>query len=297
MEEIKKVIQDGFEEIVFEDEDKEILLNKIKRSRRKNIKQKTLIVFSSVAMIWLLLFSSANQIITYAIDQSAEKMELQLKMYNSVLYYETVQGQYQEIDYLREQKEQVNFKINEGDNPGGTVQININDNIYIEEKSNGDKRIVYENSPEGEIVTEDKRTMVDKITQNLFEKWETLKDAYVIMNDGIPGYNYRERPSYIHYSSFITFPQAPAHYLRVLENWEIKEEGTLLGRKVKVIEGEFDKNSKEKFRSETFKMWVDTESGVLLKYISYDKDGKPTKEVQVNEIKFNEDLNDEDFLE
>lgn len=297
MEEIKKVIEDGFEDIIFDDEDKEILLDNIKRSRRRNIKQKTLIVFSSAAMIWLLLFSSANQIITYAIDQSAEKIELQLKMYNSVLYYETVQGQYQETDYLREQKEQVKFKISEGDTPGGTVQININDNIYIEEKSNGNKRIVYEDSPEGEIVTEDKRTMVDKFTQNLFEKWETLKDAFVIMNDGIPGYNYRERPSYIHYSSFITFPQAPAHYLRVLENWEIKEEGTLLGRKVKVIEGEFDKNSKEKFRSETFKMWVDTESGVLLKYISYDRDGKMTKEVQVNEIKFNEDLNAEDYLE
>ncbi|MFE4524905.1 hypothetical protein ACFRCQ_22830 [Cytobacillus firmus] len=297
MEEIKKVIEDGFEEIIFDDEDKEILLDTIKRSRRRNIKQKTLIIFSSAAMIWLLLFSSANQIITYAIDQSAEKMELQLKMYNSVLYYETVQGQYQETDYLREQKEQVKFKISEGDTPGGTVQININDNIYIEEKSNGNKRIVYEDSPEGEIVSEDKRTIVDKFTQNFFEKWETLKDAFVIMNDGIPGYNYRERPSYIHYSSFITFPQAPAHYLRVLENWEIKEEGTLLGRKVKVIEGEFDKNSKEKFRSETFKMWVDTESGVLLKYISYDKDGKMTKEVQVNEIKFNEDLNAEDYLE
>ncbi|OHX41324.1 hypothetical protein [Cytobacillus oceanisediminis] len=297
MEEIKKVIEDGFEEIIFDDEDKEILLDTIKRSRRRNIKQKTLIIFSSAAMIWLLLFSSANQIITYAIDQSAEKMELQLKMYNSVLYYETVQGQYQETDYLREQKEQVKFKISEGDTPGGTVQININDNIYIEEKSNGNKRIVYEDSPEGEIVSEDKRTIVDKFTQNLFEKWETLKDAFVIMNDGIPGYNYRERPSYIHYSSFITFPQAPAHYLRVLENWEIKEEGTLLGRKVKVIEGEFDKNSKEKFRSETFKMWVDTESGVLLKYISYDKDGKMTKEVHVNEIKFNEDLNAEDYLE
>ncbi|EWG08419.1 hypothetical protein [Cytobacillus firmus] len=297
MEEIKKVIEDGFEEIIFDDEDKEILLDTIKRSRRRNIKQKTLIIFSSAAMIWLLLFSTANQIITYAIDQSAEKMELQLKMYNSVLYYETVQGQYQETDYLREQKEQVKFKISEGDTPGGTVQININDNIYIEEKSNGNKRIVYEDSPEGEIVSEDKRTIVDKFTQNLFEKWETLKDAFVIMNDGIPGYNYRERPSYIHYSSFITFPQAPAHYLRVLENWEIKEEGTLLGRKVKVIEGEFDKNSKEKFRSETFKMWVDTESGVLLKYISYDKDGKMTKEVHVNEIKFNEDLNAEDYLE
>ncbi|MBG9590204.1 hypothetical protein [Cytobacillus firmus] len=139
--------------------------------------------------------------------------------------------------------------------------------------------------------------MVEKFTQNLLEKWETLKDAFVIMNDGIPGYNYKERPSYIHYSSFITFPQAPAHYLRVLENWEIKEKGTLLGRKVKVIEGEFDKNSKEKFRSETFKMWVDTESGVLLKYISYDKDGKMTKEVQVNEIMFNEELNTEDYLE
>ncbi|MBG9590205.1 hypothetical protein [Cytobacillus firmus] len=127
MEEIKKVIEDGFEEIIFDDEDKEILLDKIKRSRRKNIKQKTLIIFSSAAMIWLLLFSSANQIITYAIDQSAEKMELQLKMYNSVLYYETVQGQYQETDYLREQKEQLKFKINEGDTPGGTVEININD--------------------------------------------------------------------------------------------------------------------------------------------------------------------------
>lgn len=297
MEEIKRVIGDGLDDIVFDNEDKEFLLDKIKRARRKKVKQKSLIVFSSVAMIWLLLFSSANQIITYAIDQSAVKMELQLKMYNSVLFYETVQGQYQETDYLREQKEQVKFKINEGDTPGGTVQININDNIYIEEKSNGDKRIVYEDSPEGEIVTEDKRTMVEKFTQNLFEKWETLKDAYVIMNDGIPGYNYRKRPSYIHYSSFITFPQVPAHYLRVLENWEIKEEGTLLGRKVKVIEGKFDQNSKEKFRSETFKMWVDTESGVLLKFISYDKNGKLTKEVQVNEIKFNEDLNVGDFLE
>lgn len=297
MDEIKRVIGDGLEDIVFDNEDKEFLLDKIKQARRKKTKQKSLIVFSSVAMIWLLLFSSANQIITYAIDQSAEKMELQLKMYNSVLYYETVQGQYQETDYLREQKEQGKFKINEGDTPGGNVQININDNIYIEEKSNGDKRFVYEDSPEGEIVTEDTRTMVEKFTQNLFEKWETLKDAYVIMNDGMPGYNYRERPSYIHYSSFITFPQAPAHYLRVLENWEIQEEGTLLGRKVKVIEGEFDKSSKEKFRSETFKMWVDTETGVLLKYFSYDKDGKLTKEVQVKEIKFNEDLNVGDFLE
>lgn len=44
-------------------------------------------------------------------------------------------------------------------------------------------------------------------------------------------------------------------------------------------------------------MWIDTESGVLLKYISYDKNGKMTKEVQVNEIKFNEDLKVEDFLE
>lgn len=44
-------------------------------------------------------------------------------------------------------------------------------------------------------------------------------------------------------------------------------------------------------------MWADTKTGVLLKYFSYDKDGKLTKEVQVNEIKFNEDLNVGDFLE
>ncbi|MGM0779106.1 MAG: hypothetical protein ACQEXE_21515 [Bacillota bacterium] len=296
MEEIKRVIGEGLEEIEFDNEDKEFLFEKIKRKKKKKFKQRTFIAFSSAAVIWLLLFSSANQIITYAIDQSAEKMELQLKMYNSVLYYDTVQGQYQEIDYLRDQSENVSFKISEGDNPGGTVQVNINENIYIDEKSNGTKRIIVEDSPEGEVVSEDKRTVVEKLTLNVFEKWETLKDAYMIMNGGIPGYNYRDRPSYIHYSSFITFPQDAAHYLRVLENWEIKAEGTLLGRKVKIIEGEFDQNSKEKFKSETFKMWVDTESGVLLKYISYDKDKKPTKEVKVNEIKFNEELNIKNYL-
>ncbi|RFB18685.1 hypothetical protein DZB84_00045 [Bacillus sp. HNG] len=78
------------------------------------------------------------------------------------------------------------------------------------------------------------------------------------------------------------------NYLKSLDNWEIEiQNEKILTHNTIVIKGNLNEYAAEKHSAETFRFWIDKDSGVLLKYETYNGKGEVVdylypKELQIN---------------
>ncbi|MCC3357080.1 sigma-E factor regulatory protein RseB domain-containing protein [Bacillus sp. REN16] len=78
------------------------------------------------------------------------------------------------------------------------------------------------------------------------------------------------------------------NYLKNLENWEIEiQNEKILTHNTIVIKGNLNEYAAEKHSAKTFRFWIDKDSGVLLKYETYNQNGEVVdylypKELQIN---------------
>jgi outer membrane lipoprotein-sorting protein len=72
------------------------------------------------------------------------------------------------------------------------------------------------------------------------------------------------------------FPyEIASNYTRDLEKWEIeKQNEELVGHNTLVLSGELDSYASDKTKSATFRFWVDKDTGILLKYETYNSSGE-----------------------
>ena len=92
--------------------------------------------------------------------------------------------------------------------------------------------------------------------------------------DGIPCHNRRMDITNCPLSSYCIYPQDFTYsYLQDFDMWDITDEVEYLGRKCIVIEGATSPYVAEKHGSGSFKMTVDSETGVLMEFESYGDNG------------------------
>ncbi|MDQ0878268.1 hypothetical protein QFZ77_006927 [Paenibacillus sp. V4I3] len=173
----------------------------------------------------------------------------------------------------------VEFQIREGKNPASYLLVNqpngtkseyINDNHYELRRSDGkeQRERVSTRNPENEP----KLTFVSKA-------------------DGQPSYYFPADPAWSSSAEVIVAPLRHLGWIVVdLELWSIKSRETFLGRKINIIEGKLPSSRAEKMHADTYKIWVDDETSMVLKNQTYDNKGKVVESFEVTSIEVNPQL-------
>ncbi|WML52269.1 M56 family metallopeptidase [Neobacillus sp. PS3-12] len=119
---------------------------------------------------------------------------------------------------------------------------------------------------------------IQKETLGRTERLTANKDKY-----SINVYSVREYPL-LDEANFYLFPYEIANtYLDNSVKWKIeKQNEEILGHNTLVIKGELDQNL-----STSFRFWVDKDTGILVKYETYNKDGKVLSYLDPKELTIN----------
>lgn len=110
--------------------------------------------------------------------------------------------------------------------------------------------------------------------------------ARVGTEDGVPVYYYRNDLTNCDYAAVSIFPQTLAFGLLTnLNDWEVVSTDTYLDRNVLIVEGTIsDPIYSQKINSETFKLVVDAETGIVLEFVGYDDLGNETESIKTTDI-------------
>ena len=117
--------------------------------------------------------------------------------------------------------------------------------------------------------------------------------ARVGTEDGVPVYYYRNDLTNCDYAAVSIFPQTLVFGLLTnLNDWEVVATDTYLDRNVLVVEGAIsDPIYSQKINSETFKLVVDAETGIVLEFIGYDDLGNETESIKTTDISIIKNVN------
>ncbi len=116
-------------------------------------------------------------------------------------------------------------------------------------------------------------------------------ERYWINEDGEPCCFYRGDATNTGYAKRCIFSQELAiGYLHDFNLWSVDSIEEYNGRKCYIISGTADEEYGKKLNVEKFKLCVDFETGVLLKYEGYSSDGELTHFLYTDNIKINEGI-------
>ncbi|SFL57663.1 bla regulator protein blaR1 [Paenibacillus sp. 1_12] len=190
-------------------------------------------------------------------------------MHNSLDPITTVRGKL--IDSTSSDKEIVEFQVREGIHPVSYLNVGNHETIYTNgyliHKINGEySKMTYIGPPP--LTPNEKK--LPKVEQT------PRRDP---ANSGIA-------------ETIIAPEQNAMAYLEDHTLWSVKGEDFLLGRPVIIISGDLSHDFKSKYDAKKFTMWVDKETGMLLKKEEYDNKGKMTASINVLEIEINPTLDE-----
>lgn len=115
------------------------------------------------------------------------------------------------------------------------------------------------------------------------------EERHFTTDDGFPAYSYRANPTNIPSASICIFPQEMTFgYLTDTDLWEIKGVEKLNGRTCYHITGVTEESYGKKLGVESFEFFVDTDTGVLLKYVGYDTNGNISGYLYSENMQFEE---------
>jgi outer membrane lipoprotein-sorting protein len=218
------------------------------------------------------------------------KEEILTKMLNTVDYFETAKGE---------------FKINYADTLGETL---IEYELSLNNKAGGYSKVTYITEGAEKVTTlyykDGTRWEIDENSgiygegkyseETQGNQSETLKieDAFSVDSRGSNVTYYRERP-HIGQAGSSLFPyEIASNYTRDLNSWDIeKQNEELLGHNTLVIEGEIDRRDFQSFR-----FWVDKDTGILVKYETYSSDGNLVDYLHPTKLEINVPIDSEKFI-
>lgn len=146
---------------------------------------------------------------------------------------------------------------------------------------------------DGEYVTDyfnDDKTyrIVQSVEPRLFSEQEIPEGqprAFMGSNDRQPSYIYRDDPTNSVWGSFCLFPQGLTFgYLTDFDLWDIEGTETYLDRECLILSGQSNGSYKRKTGVNTFTMYVDSQTGILLKQIGFNEKGEVVRYLTVNSI-------------
>ncbi|MBU7315373.1 sigma-E factor regulatory protein RseB domain-containing protein [Paenibacillus oleatilyticus] len=203
--------------------------------------------------------------------------EIKEKMLNAIDNYQTVQGAYRNV--TKNRNITVDFEVEQGSNPYS--RILVKDKAGIKKESISDKNTLIEFDVKHKTYTKDDKSKINDEKVAVREFKDSKNEKHMV---------HRSDPATAQDAQLVTFPQQIAFWLKDDEkNYSIVGSETILNRNATVIEGKLTSTLSEKFGSK-FKLWVDTETGVLLKLLTFDAQQNETSRIEVLNIEFNKSL-------
>jgi hypothetical protein len=179
------------------------------------------------------------------------KEEILTKMLNTVDHFETAKGEFELYYANSDTKMNVEYELSIREKSGGLVKTTVNVNGEITTRPFSYKDVYRETPP------------------------LKIEDTFQINEEGDQVTDIRWSPP-IQEAENSLFPyEIASNYTRNLSLWEIeKQNEELLGHNTLVIKGVLNNYASNKSQSNTFRFWVDKESGVLVKYETYNSNGE-----------------------
>lgn len=218
------------------------------------------------------------------------KEEILTKMLNTVDYFETAKGEFKikYADTVGEYSIEYELSLN---NKAGSYSKNtyITDgaekitSLYYKD---GTKWTIDENSDsyaEGPYQLETQGTQSETLT---------IEDAFSVNSKGITVSETLERP-YMGEAQFSLYPfyGVASDYIRDLNSWDIeKQNEELLGHNTLVIRGKVNRRD-----FQTFRFWIDKDTGILVKYETYNSAGKVVDYLKSSKLEINVPIDSEKF--
>ncbi|MBA4495197.1 hypothetical protein ACFO25_00525 [Paenactinomyces guangxiensis] len=228
--------------------------------------------------------SGSKPTVDLAYHQDPKVAAIQKKMLNAVDYYKDIQGSFHIAFTNNQQNEQVEFMIAEGTSPGSSIKVTGKNGTVREMKSDG--KSLLELNHQTRAYQKSKAAYADPDIANgpRYYKDEAGRSVYVTRQD----------PAQAHAANEVTLPQ---HYAFWLSNPNNKVTGheKLLNRDVTVVEGTHDAYLAKKLKAKSYKMWVDTNTGVLLKLEGKDANGKEAYHIMTTQIRINQGVDQSKF--
>lgn len=237
----------------------------------------------------------------------ADKNDIYHMMLNSIDYYDKVSGTiyFPTGDINLVNSVQFQSVLSE------TTAYSHYSQVYADNISNYSMESISSEAEEIEnlIYDEEEYCNADEsVSMNLIEKSYTTKvgdaisldcvceipdnERITIAEDGEPCYNYRTNPTNVPEASICIFPQEMAFgFLADQELWDIDGIEEIDGNKGYHIIGTTTKEYGNKINVSSFEFVVDTDTGVLLKYVGYDSNGEISDYMYTENIKFEDNAN------
>ena len=113
--------------------------------------------------------------------------------------------------------------------------------------------------------------------------------AFLSTRDETPCYVYRADPTNSVYGSYCLFPQGLTFgFLTDFDLWDITENIIYMNRECLVIDGQTTESYNKKMGTDSFTMYVDSQTGILLKMECMDSAGNIVRYMTVNSVSIDE---------
>lgn len=230
------------------------------------------------------------------VSENLTKEDVVQKLLNTVDYFHTAAGSFEEYVLFYDDSESttmVEFELSIKNKIGGYEKlVNLMDE-NIMGYSQIVKEYVYNHEKIWTLYDKDKTYLENTYEPQSERTPTTIEDAFSIDLDVLYEENkvFRERP--IGASGMSLFPyEKVSSYLRNMQLWEIENQNeVLLGHNTIVLFGKMDEQviakTKMKATTDTFRFWVDKDTGILIKYETYDVNGKLTSYLHPDRLDIN----------
>lgn len=228
----------------------------------------------------------------------SQKDEIIYKMLNSIDYFNTATVEFSALfpSFSVAQDYYIETNIDTG------VSHQICSDNFVETRDAVSAK-AYETYSDGKVVREYNnmersvrtlRTVEERRT--LAEEWPGIEERYYIDENEAPHYRYRGNPTNADMAGECLFPQVAAFaYLVDKSLWSVVKSLEYCERECYFIEGTVRDSYSEQIGADTFMMYVDKETGVLLKLEAYDSHGNIVSSMVVSSISIDEPMTRDSF--
>lgn len=208
------------------------------------------------------------------------QQEVQERMLNSYHFFDTVKGSFHftsnDVGYDYTVKYQLKWKDKKVQYHVKTTDLKKQ---TTEEQSyaNGETTILY---------TNDK--IFEKIKQDIRDKGEFLETEKAIVknSDGSKEYHYPETDLNLGMAeNSLHAKEIALGFLEDYSLWKVRGTEKMLSRNAVVIDGKFSPYYQEKLHAKTFTLWMDENTGIILKSETYTEAGEVVDRLETTDFK------------
>ncbi|WP_445491256.1 hypothetical protein [Niallia sp. 03133] len=220
------------------------------------------------------------------------KEQILTKLLNTVDYFKTAKGSFEESRQSSGNKWEVHYQLlMDGKDSSGYSRVSFN---------NGeDEQATYFSKDKKWNIEEKKKTYTGGNYFSPEDYGEPLAIEEAFGNttgSGATTTMYRGRPAIGRADSSLFPYEIASNYTRDLSKWQIeKQNEKLLNHNTLVIKGTLSDYAKSKFKSSTFRFWVDKDTGILMKYETYNDEGEIMNYLHTKELQINVPMNRKDM--